>query len=740
MDKNIINNIEKLKPKTYHSISNAQLANIPHLYKLNLEYKTEIHLQDSKYHNMNHKNVATYVCNNLPYAYNQTRSEFVDTLSNLYISKEVEPFFIFINGEFISSSRITIIKESNYSYIIISDILVKDIDRMDCILIRQDIIYNESSNIINNTLFAFDEGKIVEGYKQGLFTTINITNNKELGYFSHTIKDNESLQVVDYCDYNLIQDNILLFNDGLLDVNIDVDFIGLNGFKLKENINDKIHYKVFYYKNSNTYIDNIKHISNKNYMVNYVETYGFIPEFIRNLDKKFDFKFDKSKSYSENIKEGLEYIMNYNTSFMNDVYKNNSNYTSIFYTGKDFLDKKNNRGYTKMSRIINKDFSSNVIIFVNGELYKDYYRLFYKNKSFILPVISMKEDDIVEVVYVKNIRNETYDIVFNSNEDDTYFMSAGLEPEHIKIFTASPRNNEFNIQKYKKIQYEIPCVIEQLYFNKYKIYPKDSFYYDKMVSVSYDRQFRYHSMLIQEETIKVILPIDFSFCNNANNYMIFVNGRKLDMSDFKLTIPQENKPFDELVVYVNTIMNKGDRIDILYLPDSMDEVSLQPNINTNGHIVVDKSKIKYNLDNELYFFFINGKKINKNQITNIDQNKILVNVDTDTINNLSIIKHIDDNEILSTMFDKTNDIITDTFNNINKPTLHNLYIGEGIKDVESNVKDDSLDNSDVMRELIKDFYLRPYIYNGEEFVYDYDTDGVALDENGVLILGGENNE
>lgn len=743
--KNIIDSIEKLKPYTNNSITNIRNANIPTLYELNLERRYSFSTHGFKHSHFSELSLV-YLSNNIPFTTNQPRHTYADTLDNLVKSGEVLPFLLFFNHEFIKWSNILIIKDCKYSYLVVLD-YSGEVYTKECIIIPQDVIYTEGSDTISeNTIFAFNSinNKLCTESSEGdTYTTIDLVlNRKNIYYECKEIVDiNEFIETGLEPDAKIDKDNIFIFNNGCLATYITVDIEALNMFKINSVLTQgNFVYKLFSYNKSNKSKDNIYNIKNLNDLLQYIKTKKNVPQYVKDLSEPFDFKYDKNLSYEENVYNALNYIMRYNSSLLDDIYKKKANIVSKLFTGKQIKSNMDKFGFTRMSRRVGTGTSTNVIIFVNGELYKAYNELKYKNKDFIFPVIDIEDEDIIEILYFTDVDNRRIKLNFSSTGDDRYIVDSSINMDNMKLFTMNPGEATFNIERKDYIQYEIGFSYEKQENQIIKIIPEDSFYYDRTLSLVSERQFHYACKIAKDKCINMILPEEFRFCNDINRYMIFVNGRKMDSNNFKVTIPKPTRPFDEISVYINIILEKGDKLEVFYVPEVMEELVIEQDLDLSGVVSIDKSKIAYNLNKDLYMIFINGKKINSEQMFNIDQSRLKIISGVESVNNLSIIKHVKDDEILSELFNENKDKITEILQLISSQDLDILYNSDTVSIVEENIKSDQISMKLVMYKLINDYYLRPYVYNGNEFIYDFDETDLDVDEEGNIILDSFNAE
>lgn len=739
MNNNIIDSIEKLKPYTNTSLIEMQKANIPSYYHMELDrrFSFDIH---GVYHSMYREDCLLLISNHIPFAINQKRHVYADTLDKLVESDEVLPFLLFFNGAFIKWSDITIIKDCKYSYILINNVDIDEKYDIQTIIIPKSVKYEESSNIINmNTIFIFDEdGKSVNVTELGKQYTIISKLNSDDFYYTNGSINNNTIAKVDLPDkLKLHKENIITFKDGLL-YNSEISLEGLNFFRIDKEMTKiyDIEYKVFYDLKCNESKDNLFTIRNKEYIELYIDKNKSIPQYVKDLNKGFDFLYNRNRTYEENVFTSLKNIMSYNTSLLNDVYKSKSNIVSKIYKGKDIIPLIDNNGLYKFSKKIGDEFNNEVIIFVNGELHKNYNELKNRYTHYIIPMGDIQNEDVIEFLFFKNIEYDIVPIIFRSVGNDIHYINHEINMDNMKLFAMDIYDKEFMIESKDTVQYEIEYVHERISETEYKIYPKDSYYYDKRLTLVSKRQFLYSFTKIKDDnTYDIQLPDNFRYCNNLSQFIVFVNGRKIDHKNFKITIAKKTRPFDDLSVYINIELNKNDRLEVFYVPEELEEVVTEPMMNLKGKLVIDQSKLLYNFSKDLYLVFVNGKKINTNQLQNIDSNKIMVLDNIKTVHNLTIIKYIKDDELLSEIFKQNKDLITHIMDSINSNDLSNLYGKEAIVDEEIDIVHGQVPMKSIMYKLIKDYWMRPYINNGDNFLYDFDDEEfLENDSDGNTII------
>ena len=372
----IINRVEELKRHTKTNVDEVEKSKIPIIYDLKLEERFEYNLHGSEFMQWR-DDTLLFLAHNIPFRtgwMNIKNHSFNKSFKQMVDNNEIIPFMMFINGKFIKWSDIEIISDCKYSYIKISN--VQEYDRLDhdisCILLPDFIVYEETCmELLNDTLayFMFDNrGFMVTEFTAG-YTTVIRYKKRDLFFESINLIEGKR-QVVSRLDKNNVVDknNIILFRDGKFVTNLDIEFHGMNIFSVSNNKfnSHKVLAKVFYFIGEKR-ADNFLQSPNQNFITNTIYE-AKNDQYIDALHGDFDFTYDKNLSYSENISNTLDYIMRYNSMFMDQVYIDNSPLITRNYTGKQ-LSELAKDGYVTMSRKIGKDLSTRVMIVVNGGLY-----------------------------------------------------------------------------------------------------------------------------------------------------------------------------------------------------------------------------------------------------------------------------------------------------------------------------------------------------------------------------------
>lgn len=153
-------------------------------------------------------------------------------------------------------------------------------------------------------------------------------------------------------------------------------------------------------------------------------------ELVKKAITALDFKFKITDLYEDNINNALDDIIKYNPSLLNPLYhKFIDQYT---FTGKQANESliyqfmyESRRGI-KIPRKRYKNHESYIMVFVNGELIENYYKMIAYANFFFIPIdddFEFDEYDKVEVLFFKNVNNNEirFKIDHWVNNEDDYF-------------------------------------------------------------------------------------------------------------------------------------------------------------------------------------------------------------------------------------------------------------------------------------------------------------------------------
>ena len=198
------------------------------------------------------------------------------------------------------------------------------------------------------------------------------------------------------------------------------------------------------------------------------------------LDEVFDFTYKDTQSYEENLRQATEYIVGYDVDKIESAIKRSV--ISITKTGKEirpliFYDKTDKVEKLTMNRWYSNNTGCNyVMIFKNGELYKNYNTIKYDRFTFSVNMLRKEvlDDDEFEFIFFLNVNNtvlKLYDEGTNTNHYGKHSIprikysnknvtasttnqqitgfslnSTVIEPENLLVLTDRIPDNKYNNQ------------------------------------------------------------------------------------------------------------------------------------------------------------------------------------------------------------------------------------------------------------------------------------------------------
>lgn len=737
LNKYVVETIEELRPLSNNLIDNNLKVNVP--TKVNFKYIKKDEFKDT------HKilkgqfsiqDVSLLLTYDIPFNTYQYKSAYIDTLDNLVRTNKVYPFLFFVNGIFVKWSELYIIKECRYSYILLPN-NTEMCANYTMIMLPKNIVYDEQGLYNSNTLFSFKYGHLYSGIDRCV--TIDKNDSCDFYYEEISLKNGKIQNFSMNPEREMASNNIFVFKDNKL---YEENFTnhGLNMFSVDDNnLNGNYIAKGFFYHDSNLRRNNDKVIMDKQKVVNEVLSTNTIPNYLSKFKKKFNFSFNITDTYRDNILRAIYYVMEYNSGLLNRAYEKMNKTKSRIYTGLELKQIAKNETVT-ISRRINNSIHNHVIIFHNGELYKYYHELNYHDKDFSFPIKDIKNDDTIEILYFLEVDNRPIRIKFGSKLDDLYYLDSSINMDYMRLYTMQPESLAYNIEIQPDKQYQIAFNYEKNDNGTYTIYPDNPFYYDKRLFLVSERQFRYLYIKCEYSRVDFILPSEFKFCDNTDQYIVFVNGKKIDKDSYKVIIPSINTPFDDNSIYISKILKKDDIVEIFYLPDMMKELQTFPNLNSNGDIFIDRTKFKHNISKDLNFIFVNGKKIPRDWIYDVSQTKVKLTTDPESIHNLCIIQHIKEDELLSEIFNNTTDLMSEIIDQLSVPEYKKIIQDINITNKEENIEKDQIDMKLILQKIVSDYYSRPYINDGEDFLFETEDRFNDLDSEGTVLIDYDANK
>lgn len=519
------------------------------------------------------------------------------------------------------------------------------------------------------------------------------------------------------------------------------------------------------------------------------------------LNKGLDFSYDIKKTISENTDLCFNEVLNYNPLLLNDLYKSDISSTVISGTeANKWLDMSfqyENRRGLKLPRMKFKDHETYLMVFLNGELINTYSDMIVFTNFVFIPIDNPFQDsDEIEILFFSNCNNNEFKFNIDEKSIDKSLSRKynRYDPILKRVVNVNgntisyPDNGKTITKDMKKDRLDLALPIYNIsnlnlfdkYFNNnsmkiFSQYPEDILVYKELISdiedisfnvscrnyedeicilsdaVKYDliatssNRFVYQLLKVDKRAYKIKLDKRFRYCDNQKQYMLFINGRRMPDDVFLVTIPKYNRPFDYMYIYLTKFVTENDKVELFYLPKEVLDINLNSSIELkdNGYIECDKNILDVPYDNKLYLLFINGKKITKDNIINVDSSTFRIKKDPKSMSSL-IISPIYNNTIEEianylksdnlSEYDKIISNIKSTFSYNELDRLFNSFTKM------SNTEEDkyliNVDRIAIINEIVRDFWISSgYNYNDKPFIYDYELDEfIHIDDNGNQIL------
>lgn len=725
-------------------------VHIPELFKFNLIEKIEV---------INLNGRFPYLCyriNDIPY--NTTRKSKrkkriingTDALS-LLDQGIIKPFLFFFRKRFIKLSDIQVWDDGRYTHVIFpydfyhTDEFEGTDHDIDILLFPKEVLYNEENEYYDsdriNLAFAFNNDGLFDFHGT---TRIYIDTHDDYifkwGSSTYGVVKDEDISVDD--STHLRPNYVICFKNGELYREAKVDINPYNCMTIDDGQNigiDTIYYRIFYDKDC-------------------VEEYNLLDmELVKNhdllkemwlgiktrddidreaLELPYDFQLDPSLSFDENLQVFTRYTLGYNEYLILDNISSR-NIHCREQSGSTIKEEEYEHRYMIPRNLLP---SSRTIMFVNG--YMTTNRVKANNPyGIIYDTNGIKPSDVLEFVTFRlegedshfTIYNDIteYDINIGTDEFDLYVY--GTHPD--SVFEMIDRDDLYYYVDREDWSYDTDT--KTLTFTNTEKYGDG-----KRIYIKPKRTFAFHHEIITEEAYRVILPSEFHCCNNENNYIIFVNGVRLNSAMYRVIVPQPDKPFNRYAIYTHLILRVGDVVEVIYSPMSIvDEVYIEDldhsmeegtGIDQLGFI---NGPIDYHipLHRNIQFFFIDGKKVPASYIQNIDHNTVRLIKDTGSVQELSIMNPDEDltEEIESLSIGTSTR--SATFDKMNKDTINILTGTYAYISSEGLEKKADISKTELIHAIVRDFYTQ--VNKGAPMVYTYDADTFTeVDAGGNIVL------
>lgn len=644
---------------------NVQSKKDEHLYAIPKRADDVLRCQVFTYYDNDRKRVMFNPANNIcirlnsikvfPMSYNKLKrfqcseTEMIDLLERQYIY----PFLLFINGRFIPWEKIRFICSQGFNYLYVHDLsigfarLVRTIETMHLIMMPTNIIYSMNVNADDQyqTFAQFNaEGLFEEG--TDVFHRIYF-NDKSAVVKWKKVKKNE---VVDATSTHIkVFPECFFFWDskGFFDVDS-----GANCFANKAKMNllhpdEELDWEYVSYcvgKNATPAVDNYTQVvySEIEKDINtYLTDPDNAPEYMKLMSQNFDLTMSRDKSYEVNRRNAINYILEYRTDLFYVLYDWHLNYFNITVDYDWVQSHRDFSGHLSILRRWRNSKDYYIIMMVNGVLYKYYRHHLYNRNKLMIPVSTLKDGDVIELMFFRNV--DDYKIHSVVNKDEYYPLSEDYYNSNTMIYCKEVDETKDHYQFPETGNHHFPvdfAIVSDKDNTKQKkiVFSNEDFYGKDIVFAPRDT-FRYYCMYVDDKEAdwcKVNLGHWFDYCYDYDRYFVFYNGRRLDHDQYRMTVPcRQTTPFYEFEIYMTVPLRQYDRLEIFYLPTDMVDLEYEFQISEEG-IITYPGTLPYVFSSRHYTFWANGKKIPQCYLHDIDTNRIQIIKDFDTTMHLKL--------------------------------------------------------------------------------------------------------
>ena len=265
----------------------------------------------------------------------------------------------------------------------------------------------------------------------------------------------------------------------------------------------------------------------------------------------------------------------------------------------------------------------------------------------------------------------------------------------------------------------------------------DKKYVNKELIAFSNKSFKYYGKVIDKPNISgVILPDDFSYCKNWDQFMVFINGRRLDQNSYAITTMKEGNPFIHTALFTAMPIEYGDRVEVFYLPRKLEDISTQATISSSGYIKIDHTLLPYGFNEDTCLIFLNGKKVRYSITKDVHFYKVKLNEDIGSLDHLNIVKVIF-NDTYSKLLQATPsewDVLMETVpsTQINRLMNYNDNIYNSTENVYTEYQ---ATIKTPIYEVLYHYFLTDPSSASEIHLYDFMDAGFDIDHNGTMVPG-----
>ena len=747
--------VEKLRLAAQENVNHLQYELAPFLANkfVRFEEKDNDYVQNGQYARIPvMRDYRVFKVNGLrffPKFTNKKKYSRKDWLLNMVNDKVVYPFLLFINGSVVKWSRIELLRDYEYTYIMVHGLDMNEEIDFSIIEFPCNVRYGEDDDILpedeRSIGIYFDKyGYITLG--DDIRCRLEIIDDSIYADYQKITAEKPYISFEGLDKHQTKPASVITFRDGVISPE-ETENLVYEGWNVYANLNPDDYgsrrYLTFY---STKTLPSANHEHtpcididyNRTYMKNY---YGGGAQYIRQLLKlsEFNFTYDRDLSFSENVNNALNYIMSYDANLINEAYRKDTDVFVDHYTGKECKERAGKDNIMTVSRKRCGKFDANLMVFRNGECLPS-TDLRYHNNLIDISTNKFDDKDRFEFVFTTPSYAEPVQIVV-PDADTPVYVRSDIDVSRSKLYISEKHNltyNVFDIDPDGRTQFEVNFDVARVEGNYYTFYlGEDDFYYGKTLTLVPDNQMK-HCVIKLESANKdtdgdyyFLLPTDFNFCHNKNHYMLFLNGKLLSKQNFTVTEPKTTRPFDKLYLYITTHLEPSDVLEVYYMPCELTDEIYLDKLELTGDVIVDASNISVPLSTDNYFIFVDGKKINPEDVINISRNKLRIKTTYGSIHNVVFTRYNHSIEEIEEAFKYTGDDEWSRYID----SLHQFELNRLINNttiLKDNGEDYMIDHyplSAIVSDVVADYYVKRAGLDKTNriFVYDFEKEAAGID-------------
>lgn len=630
----------------------------------------------------------------------------------------------------ISWDDIIVIREDTNMYMIISNIDSANINAnsINALIIPFATSYKKSipsEDKFPENGFVFDsEGRaIFNKYNYKDASMVITIESEDFDYYEYEFTSMSQGIIATLDDKgSVFQNSIIVYKDGniVTDNTKYIEYVGNNSYKIldPELSEDLLLLRVYYFN---------KAMISTNY-TNMLSEDAFSELASMKMSESLDDKYakifellnlDSDKPLSENIQERLNKVIKYKKSIIEEHLDVNRDVLYVSHAkGKDL--KRNEDSYdisTLGLELWQKEgYVQNVfypLIFSNNKLIRDIDTININNRyrNYCLNTRKIGIEDNIELYYFGQVPREITQTIVVSNGD----RLVDVNMDNYTIFEKNPTPVDYpEIADREDACFEYKVKYTYTTNGETSIIEfEDSKYYDTELLLVSNKQYHIYSSISENgENVCINLPEEFRYAQNEDQYMVFIDGKKISNDYLIFNFPDATNPFPFVSIYSKIIFKDAQKIDVIYVPFELKEYRYD-SINRNGIVRVDNDILPCPINTENMMVFLNGSKINNNNIDIISDNVFKINTEDicSTMNLSIIIPSINPAIEILDENDDWNEFI-DTL------SLEDLYIFSDVllDNNEESIYDNETYHKAILLEIFRDFYS--YKYDGEPFLYN----------------------